>query len=62
LIGFDALWLPPAHKGMASSKASGYDSYDLHDLGEFDQKGSVRTKYGTRDELITAVKKRRMPV
>jgi alpha-amylase len=30
--------------------------YDLYDLGEFDQKGSVRTKYGTRDEYLAAVR------
>lgn len=29
--------------------------YDLYDLGEFDQKGTVRTKYGTRHELEEAV-------
>ena len=33
----------------------GYDVYDLYDLGEFDQKGSVRTKYGTRQEYIDAI-------
>jgi len=55
-LGFDAVWLPPAHKGMAGDKASGYDSYDLYDLGEFDQKGSVRTKYGTKDEFIAAIR------
>jgi alpha-amylase len=54
-LGFDSVWLPPAHKGMAGDQASGYDSYDLYDLGEFDQKGSVRTKYGTKDELLAAV-------
>ena len=54
-IGIDSVWLPPAHKGMAGDQSSGYDSYDLYDLGEFDQKGSVRTKYGTRSELIAAV-------
>jgi alpha-amylase len=54
-IGIDTVWLPPAHKGMAGSQSSGYDSYDLYDLGEFDQKGSVRTKYGTKEELIAAV-------
>lgn len=32
----------------------GYDTYDLFDLSEFDQKGSVRTKYGTKDEFIEA--------
>jgi len=55
-IGIDSVWLPPAHKGMAGDQASGYDSYDLYDLGEFDQKGSVRTKYGTKQELIDAIK------
>ena len=29
--------------------------YDLYDLGEFDQKGSIPTKYGTKDEYIRAV-------
>jgi len=55
-IGVDTVWLPPAHKGMAGGNSSGYDSYDLYDLGEFDQKGSVRTKYGTKSELLAAVK------
>jgi alpha-amylase len=32
----------------------GYGAYDLWDLGEFDQKGSVRTQYGTRAELEAA--------
>ena len=54
-IGIDSVWLPPAHKGMAGPDSSGYDSYDLYDLGEFDQKGSVRTKYGTKQELLDAV-------
>jgi alpha-amylase len=55
-LGFDSAWLPPAHKGMAGDQASGYDSYDIYDLGEFDQKGSVRTKYGTKAEFLAAVK------
>lgn len=54
-IGIDSAWLPPAHKGMEGAESSGYDSYDLYDLGEFDQKGSVRTKYGTKEELIDAI-------
>ncbi len=55
-IGIDSVWLPPAHKGMEGAEASGYDAYDLYDLGEFNQRNSVRTKYGTRDEFIAAVK------
>lgn len=54
-IGIDSVWLPPAHKSMDGNQGNGYDSYDLYDLGEFDQKGSVGTKYGTRQELIDAV-------
>lgn len=29
--------------------------YDIYDLGEFDQKGAIHTKYGTRDEYIDAI-------
>ncbi len=53
--GFNMVWLPPAFKGT-SSKDVGYGVYDLYDLGEFDQKGTVRTKYGTADEYKEAVK------
>jgi alpha-amylase len=29
--------------------------YDLFDLGEFNQKGGLRTKWGTKEELIAAI-------
>ena len=48
--GFTALWLPPANKA-AGNTSMGYDPYDFWDLGEFDQKGSVATWFGTRAEL-----------
>ena len=48
--GFTALWLPPPGKGMHAT-GMGYDPYDYFDLGEFDQKGSVPTWFGTRAEL-----------
>ncbi|NEP16747.1 MAG: alpha-amylase [Leptolyngbya sp. SIO4C1] len=53
--GFTAMWLPPAYKGMSGGWDVGYGVYDLFDLGEFDQKGSVRTKYGTRDQYLAAI-------
>ncbi|PWI34082.1 alpha-amylase [Vibrio albus] len=53
--GFTALWLPPAYKGTGGGYDVGYGVYDMYDLGEFDQKGSVRTKYGTKDEYISAI-------
>lgn len=33
----------------------GYGAYDLYDLGEFNQKGTVRTKYGTKAQLKSAI-------
>ena len=52
--GITALWIPPAYKGSSSSDV-GYGAYDLYDLGEFNQKGTVRTKYGTKAQLQSAI-------
>jgi alpha-amylase len=54
--GITSLWLPPAYKGAEGDHDRGYGVYDLFDLGEFDQKGTVRTKYGTRDEYLQAIR------
>jgi alpha-amylase len=54
--GFTALWLPPASKGAAGTYDVGYGVYDLYDLGEFNQKGTVSTKYGTKDEYVALCK------
>jgi alpha-amylase len=55
-LGITAAWLPPACKAAAGGVSVGYDIYDLYDLGEFDQKGTVRTRYGTRAEYEQAIK------
>lgn len=52
--GITALWLPPAGKAVSVDDV-GYGPYDLYDLGEFNQKGTVRTKYGTKAEYLTAI-------
>ncbi|KAL4880235.1 glycoside hydrolase superfamily [Aspergillus karnatakaensis] len=49
-MGVDNIWIPPGCK-PASTSGNGYDIYDLYDLGAFDQKGSVPTKWGTKQEL-----------
>ena len=54
--GITSVWLPPAYKGTAGGYDVGYGVYDMFDLGEFDQKGSIRTKYGTKDEYVAAIK------
>lgn len=48
--GFNSIWLPPMFKATNTDDV-GYGVYDIYDLGEFDQKGDVRTKYGTLEEL-----------
>jgi len=53
--GVTALWLPPASKCLGGASDVGYGVYDLYDLGEFDQKGSVRTKYGTKEQYLRAI-------
>lgn len=51
-LGITALWLPPAYKGCGGKYEVGYGVYDLYDLGEFDQKDTIKTKYGSKDEYI----------
>lgn len=54
-LGVTSLWLPPAYKGIGGASEVGYAVYDVYDLGEFDQKGSIATKYGTKDEYLSAI-------
>lgn len=54
--GITGVWLPPAYKGAAGKEDVGYSVYDLYDLGEFNQKDTVATKYGTKKEYIDAIK------
>lgn len=53
-MGITSVWIPPACKATGSND-TGYGIYDLYDLGEFDQKGCVRTKYGTKQQLQEAI-------
>lgn len=54
LMGVTDVWLPPAYKGASGAASIGYDTYDLFDLGEFDQKGTIATKYGDLASLQNA--------
>lgn len=55
--GFSHIWLPPSGKAFSPDTTynSGYAIYDHYDLGQFDQMGRIRTKYGTKQKLIDAV-------
>lgn len=54
-IGITALWLPPAYKGIGGKDEVGYGVYDVYDLGEFNQKGTIKTKYGSKDEYLNCI-------
>ena len=54
-VGFNYIWLPPAYKASSGIKDVGYGVYDLYDLGEFDQKGAIPTKYGTKNGYLDAI-------
>ena len=51
--GFETLWLPPVHKAAnLGGRSMGYDPYDYYDLGEFEQKGSIPTWFGSKQDLL----------
>ncbi|KAK3348743.1 alpha-amylase-like protein [Lasiosphaeria hispida] len=54
-LGVSRVWIPPACKA-ARPGGNGYDIYDLYDLGEFEQKGARRTKWGAKEELVGLVR------
>ena len=54
-MGITALWLPPAFKGVGGKDEVGYGVYDVYDLGEFEQKGTIKTKYGSKEEYLNCI-------
>jgi alpha-amylase len=49
--GFSAIYIPPPSKGAGGGFSMGYDIYDHYDFGEFYQKGSTETRFGSKVEL-----------
>jgi hypothetical protein len=51
--GFTAIWLPPVLKTSEGGKpgSDGYSPFDDYDIGSKNQKGSVRTRFGSREQL-----------
>ena len=52
--GFTHFWFPPPTKGAGGGYSMGYDLYDNYDLGNYDQKGTVETRFGSLAELQAA--------
>jgi alpha-amylase len=53
--GFTSVWLPPVSKAYPSL-SMGYAPYDYYDLGEYNQKGSIHTWFGSKDQLMALIK------
>ena len=53
--GVRAVWVPAPTKGGAGTYDMGYGPYDPYDLGDKDQRGTVATRFGTKDEFLRFV-------
>lgn len=49
--GFIALWVPSPAKGNYGIYDMGYGIYDYYDLGNYKQKGTIESRFGSRKEL-----------
>ena len=56
-IGVDRIWLPPASKGQSGGYSMGYDPMDYFDFGQYDQMGTIKTRFGSKAELETLIAK-----
>lgn len=54
--GIDRIWFPPPQKSHAGRRSMGYDPYDYYDLGEYNQKGTVPTHFGTQRDLKKTIR------
>ncbi|UNZ00126.1 alpha-amylase [Zhouia spongiae] len=55
--GIDAIWIPPVSKGQSGGFSMGYDPYDYFDFGDFEQHGTIETRFGNRSELENMISK-----
>jgi alpha-amylase len=53
--GISSIWLPPANKAMNGAYSMGYDPFDYYDFGNYNQQGSVETRFGSKTELQNLV-------
>lgn len=49
--GITGIWIPAPSKGNWGIVDMGYGIYDHYDLGNYNQKGTVETRFGSRAEL-----------
>jgi hypothetical protein len=50
--GYGAIWLPPPTKGTEGTRDVGFALYDRFDIGDRFQRGTIATRYGSKDDLV----------
>lgn len=50
--GYGAIWLPPPTKGTEGRRDVGFALFDRFDLGDQDQRGTIATRYGSKEDLL----------
>ncbi len=55
--GINRMWFPPASKAQGGGYSMGYDPHDYYDLGQYNQDGTIETRFGSQAELKAAVAK-----
>lgn len=53
--GFTGIWVPSPSKGNFGIWDMGYGIYDHYDLGNYNQKGTTETRFGSRSELESMI-------
>ena len=53
--GIDVIWYPPVSKTDNGPYSMGYDPFDYYDLGQYNQKGSTETRFGSQAELKSSI-------
>jgi alpha-amylase len=54
-VGVTALWLPPVSKSDGGGFSMGYNPYDYYDIGQYNQKGTIETRFGSQAELKSLI-------
>jgi alpha-amylase len=54
-IGITGMWIPSPAKGNWGIYDMGYGIYDHYDLGNYTQKGTIETRFGSRQELESMI-------
>jgi alpha-amylase len=54
-VGINRIWFPPVSKSDGGGYSMGYNPYDYYDLGQYDQKGTIETRFGSQAELKAAI-------